>query len=284
MVKSMTENDQTLDDQPKEDEDITLEGEDEENIMKKLNEQQRELQEQMKIIDRDLRVLRRKKRRKTRYTDTENDFNEKERPGFGVRFERMSDDLGDTIETYVGNILDSVAYGLEGALDGLFGHRADSRKIKSSRRTKIRHKFGGYRYKLSDEEREEFPIVGSELLGVLSDEHRLKILQELERGPGYQKELSESTGIKGGQWKHHIDLLKDAGFIAQETVRGRYLVTQLGREALKLAEIVFVRKRYFERKPVEDEPFPHEDEVHDRGPEPVVKIQLEDDEEEETKH
>ena len=84
------------------------------------------------------------------------------------------------------------------------------------------------------------------LLSALGDEHRIKILKILEESPQYQKELSDITGLKGGSFKHHTDILQEADFITREAVRGRYLITQLGIEALKLGEMIYLRKKRLE--------------------------------------
>ncbi|MHA2272017.1 MAG: hypothetical protein ACXACI_09160 [Candidatus Hodarchaeales archaeon] len=156
--------------------------------------------------------------------------------------------------------MDSVADGIEGALDGIFtfGDRAGARHRRAGDRkrkaaNRIHRRFGRARYHLKEEDRERFPSEGASILSVLSDERRLKILHHLETGPAYQKELSDNTGVVGGQWKHHADQLKEAGFIDQEAVRGRYLITQLGREALKLAEMLYIRKKALEKGPQVDD-------------------------------
>ncbi|MCK4845964.1 MAG: hypothetical protein KAS95_09835, partial [Candidatus Heimdallarchaeota archaeon] len=45
---------------------------------------------------------------------------------------------------------------------------------------------------------------------------------------------------------HHTDILQEADFITREAIRGRYLITQLGIEALKLSELLFLRKKKLE--------------------------------------
>ena len=54
--------------------------------------------------------------------------------------------------------------------------------------------------------------------------------------------------MRGGTFKHHTDILQDEGFITREAIRGRYLITQLGIEALKLAEMIHVRKKRIEEE------------------------------------
>ena len=99
---------------------------------------------------------------------------------------------------------------------------------------------------------EEFYEEASELLSALGDKNRLKILKILELSPQYQKELSEDTELKGGTFKHHTDILQDENYITREAIRGRYLITQLGLEALKLAEMIYLRKKRLEEE-LEDE-------------------------------
>ncbi|GAG96161.1 unnamed protein product, partial [marine sediment metagenome] len=100
----------------------------------------------------------------------------------------------------------------------------------------------------SIKEVEDFYENASLLLSALGDDNRLKILKILEDSPQYQKELAEDTGLKGGTFKHHTDILQDANFVTREAIRGRYLITQLGIEALKLAEMIYLRKKHIEEE------------------------------------
>jgi DNA-binding transcriptional ArsR family regulator len=257
----MNENDQPSDEQPTEEETPTSDAMDEEELIRKLREEQRELRERMRMLDKDLRGMRRKSRRAARGQATSFEEDEDDDSGgMHIRIERSADNLGRTLEAYVGNIMDSVADGIEGALDGIFtfGDRAGARRRRAGDRkrkaaSRIHRRFGRARYHLKEEDRERFPSEGASILSVLSDERRLKILHHLETGPAYQKELSDNTGVVGGQWKHHADQLKEAGFIDQEAVRGRYLITQLGREGLKLAEMLYIRKKALEKGPQLDD-------------------------------
>jgi DNA-binding transcriptional ArsR family regulator len=250
----MNENDQPNDTPPTEEEESAPNDVDEEELMRKLREEQRELRERMRMLDKDLRKIRRRSKRSARARSTS--FAEDEDDdysGWEIRFDRSAENLGETLEAYIGNIMDSVAGGIESAIDGIFtfGDRAEARTRRTMDRKRrkdehIRRKFRRPRYHLTEEDQEKFPSEGASILSILSDERRLRILQHLEAGPAYQKELSENTGVVGGQWKHHADQLKEAGFIDQEAVRGRYLITQLGREALKLAEMLYLRKKIIE--------------------------------------
>ncbi len=66
----------------------------------------------------------------------------------------------------------------------------------------------------------------------LANEHRVRILQELLKGPKTASELSEATGLEGGQLYHHLKELAFAGYL--ETVeRGKYALTGRGAMALR---------------------------------------------------
>ncbi|HUT81811.1 MAG TPA: winged helix-turn-helix domain-containing protein [Candidatus Bathyarchaeia archaeon] len=101
---------------------------------------------------------------------------------------------------------------------------------------------------IPNDQLEEFYEIGAAIVSAIGDSNRLRILKELEKGPMYQKELSDITNLRGGTFKHHMDKLieDEVKFVTQEVVRGRYLLTTRGREALKLAEIQFMR--YLEEK------------------------------------
>jgi len=65
------------------------------------------------------------------------------------------------------------------------------------------------------------------LLSPFSSEHRIKILMELVRYPKSATDLSNATGLDGGQLYHHLDPLLDAGYVNKE-YRGKYALTKLG--------------------------------------------------------
>jgi len=251
-------NEQQSPDQPEDREpELSVSEENEQELQRRILEKRKKLRELERELDKEIEesedLLR--ERQRTR-PDAEEDVGSQ----FEERIEQAAEGLEQTIGNYVSSILDSVADGMEGALDGLFS----SRTLHKTRRTmdKARMKAKKYQrkadkfrraYHLTEEELKAFPEESAQILGVLADANRLKILQELEIGPDYQKDLSERTDIKGGQWKHHTDALKEAGFIDQERERGgRYLITQLGREAYKLAEMLYLRKKTFEQELTSD--------------------------------
>ena len=125
--------------------------------------------------------------------------------------------------------------------------RKHVKKIRDQRRLR--------RYTVDPEDLETFFQEAPNLIGVLGDENRLRILKTLQQAPHYQSELSEATNVVGGSFKHHMDKLRDANFVIQEAVRGRYLITQSGREALALSEMMFIRHNpeRFESYKIDDE-------------------------------
>ncbi|MFX1299309.1 MAG: ArsR/SmtB family transcription factor [Promethearchaeota archaeon] len=80
------------------------------------------------------------------------------------------------------------------------------------------------------------PEEAQRLLAPLANEDRIRILYLLADEPRYHQDLMELSGLTPGTLPHHLKQLEDAGYVTQERVRGRYLITIPGRMALKLAE------------------------------------------------
>ncbi|MFX1582523.1 MAG: ArsR/SmtB family transcription factor [Promethearchaeota archaeon] len=74
------------------------------------------------------------------------------------------------------------------------------------------------------------------LLSPLASAERIEILYLLAEQPRYHQDLMDLSGLKPGTLPHHLKQLEEAGYVTQERVRGRYLITIPGRMALKLAE------------------------------------------------
>ncbi|MFX0207381.1 MAG: ArsR family transcriptional regulator [Candidatus Hodarchaeota archaeon] len=161
--------------------------------------------------------------------------------------------FGEVIGNYIEGILTSVQDSVEGVLDGVFrlGDKIDQKEDrlqrKAARVLRKRERFLK-KWGLSPEDYDKFYEEGAKLTSSLADINRLKLLKLLEGGPKYQKELSEDADIHGGSFKHHMGQLREEGFVDQEVVRGRYYITQLGREALKLSEILWLRKTKMEKE------------------------------------
>ena len=201
-----------------------------------------------------------------------------------------SEDIGDTLNDYLGSVMEGVSENLRRSMEDMarsfrqiefnttekFRSKAEremqrqQRHLeKAARRAEKAARRAGKRRglhldPLSPQELEEFLENAPTILSALTDKRRLQILKILEEGAAYQGELSEKTGIAGGTFKHHMDTLLSAKFVHQEATRGRYLITQLGIEGLKLAELLFRRNKYESRKMEEEE-----DEIE-------VKVDIED--------
>ncbi len=94
-------------------------------------------------------------------------------------------------------------------------------------------------FEIPEEYLEDFYVKGAELMDVISDPTRLKMLKILEAGPQYQSTLSDLTK-KGGAFKHHVNLLINAGLVTQEDPRGKYMITVKGRKILKFVEFLYL--------------------------------------------
>jgi DNA-binding HxlR family transcriptional regulator len=138
-------------------------------------------------------------------------------------------DMGNSVQDYVDDVMQGVAEGVHGELDksifiGPGGFR-------------IWRRGGPHR----DEEEEvevNFEKI-AKAMSALGEEHRLKILRTLMSGGRYINELQEELGgITTSTLSSHLDVLEEAGFVVQEKVRGRYLVTMPGRTAYKMARKV----------------------------------------------
>ncbi|MHA1667713.1 MAG: ArsR family transcriptional regulator [Candidatus Heimdallarchaeaceae archaeon] len=163
---------------------------------------------------------------------------------------RINDiDVEGTVSEYITRVLDSVGKNLEATFRSAFKDRTRAFKsfILADDDKERREKVQDTKERI-DKSSEDFFTKSSILLSALGDENRLKILKILEESPQYQKELSEITELKGGSFKHHTDILQNVEFITREAVRGRYLITQLGIEALKLAEMIYFRKKQLEEE------------------------------------
>ncbi|MHA1170184.1 MAG: hypothetical protein ACTSP4_12405 [Candidatus Hodarchaeales archaeon] len=192
------------------------------NELRRLKDELRELKKEVKGRDErdDYEMFPRVRARK-RYKKIK-----KHPSGFAFDF-----DFDHSFGNYLDSLMGSVAESLDSAFRGVF-----TTGTRSSRRRKGR--FGSV--SLTKEQEEKFFEETPELIGLLADGNRLKLLKRLESGPKYQSDLTDDK-LQGGKFKHHMDKLLEAGWIIQEKARGRYLITISGREALKFAEFMFTR-------------------------------------------
>jgi len=75
----------------------------------------------------------------------------------------------------------------------------------------------------------------SKIFSSLGNEHRIRVLKELQNGGMYASELEAKIPVSASTLSNHLKILEDAGLITQEAIRGRYLITILGRRALRAA-------------------------------------------------
>lgn len=199
-------------------------------IKEELGNQVRDLKEEIEEIKTksqpDRPIIRARTRRHTRRPD-------KSFPNDDESWENWGENVGKSIEHYIGGILDSVGDTIDRTVGSIF-------QIHPSRRKGRRKKEPFF---ISEEDLDEFFQKGAAIMGALSDQTRLRMLKELEKQPQRQSDLSEKTNTRGGNFKHHINILKDEGLVRQEGVRERYMLTFAGREALKLVEFLYSRAK-----------------------------------------
>ncbi|MFW9903781.1 MAG: ArsR/SmtB family transcription factor [Candidatus Thorarchaeota archaeon] len=151
-------------------------------------------------------------------------------------WEDWGERFGRSFEHYIGGILDSIGDTIDRSVGSIFQSPSTRRERQWKRKSKEP-------YFVPEEELEEFYQEGSKIATALSDQTRLRMLKELEKSPLRQSDLSDKTNTRGGNFKHHITILKDEGLVRQEGVRERYMLTFSGREALKLVEFLYSRAK-----------------------------------------
>ncbi|HII06334.1 MAG TPA: winged helix-turn-helix transcriptional regulator [Methanotrichaceae archaeon] len=92
-------------------------------------------------------------------------------------------------------------------------------------------------YETKDEKRREsqdlpVEVVVKEILEPLNSKQRLQILKALAGETKSFSNLSELTGLRGGNLLFHIQKLLDSGMILQQHERGDYMITEKGYRAL----------------------------------------------------
>lgn len=130
-------------------------------------------------------------------------------------------DIGEKVHDYVEDIMEGVAEGISGELErsvfiGPHGVRVYKRRPEEVFKTD--------------------PAKTASAMSALGNEYRLRILEGLMYGGKYISELQDKLSeITGSTLSSHLDILEKAGLVAQEKVRGRYLITIPGRMAYKMA-------------------------------------------------
>ncbi len=156
-------------------------------------------------------------------------------------FESAMSDLENVIEEFVtsllGSIATSISQGARLVLD--IGEPKKKQKKQRDHWQKLWKDLS--RQEIPEEDLDDFLEAMSQVAGVLNDKNRIHLLKALEREPRYHDELSQMTGLKGGQFRHHMTILKDNNLVIQERYRGRYILTPFGRSLLKLLEVLYLR-------------------------------------------
>lgn len=132
-------------------------------------------------------------------------------------------DMGEKIHDYVGDIMEGVAEGISGELErSVFIGPHGVRVFKGRREEDVV---------------KTDPAKTASAMSALGNEYRLRILGELVYGGRYISELQDKLSeITASTLSSHLDVLEKAGLVAQEKVRGRYLITIPGRMAYKMAK------------------------------------------------
>lgn len=171
-----------------------------------------DLKDEMKKLKEELAILREQMKEVTKTQPKEG---EKE------RHKGIVIDFGNRIQDYVEDALEGMAEGIQGELEKSVFIGPHGIRIYREKETP---------------EKEVNLTKASSAMNALGNEHRLKILKDLMYGGKYISELQESLPeITSSTLSSHLDILQEAGLVAQEKTRGRYLITLPGRIAYKMA-------------------------------------------------
>ncbi|MFX0096786.1 MAG: ArsR family transcriptional regulator [Candidatus Hodarchaeota archaeon] len=218
---------------------------DEKKETEDLRGQIRQLQEQMK----DLQEQMRKAAKETSLPDKEQQI---DRIGeeIGERMEELGhrlSDRGKELGEYISMVVGDVMRGVDKTLRKTIFVGPKGKFIRAGDKNIIISKEG---------EEPISPVPPEEaqrLLSPLASAERIKLLYLLADSPQYHQDLMNESGLAPGTLPHHLKQLEEAGYITQERVRGRYLITIPGRMALKLAEYLHNQMRTTEQKEAKSE-------------------------------
>lgn len=135
-------------------------------------------------------------------------------------------DIGNNIQDYVQETMQSVAEGISGELErSVFIGPGGVKIIRT------------HSHQPEPITRQPADLAKTaNVMNALSEEHRLGILEQLMNGGKYVNELQQSlTEITASTLSSHLSILTEAGLVVQEKVRGRYLITMPGRTAFLMA-------------------------------------------------
>lgn len=175
-----------------------------------LEEEKSELEEDMKKLKEELLHI------KEELGEVKSRF---ERRGKGIYI-----DVGSRVRDYVKDVTEGVAEGIRGELEkSVFIGPDHFIKVRKNRHVK-------------EEVKLDFANA-AEAMSALGNEYRLKILGQLMHGGKYISDLQDKLpDIASSTLSSHLDILEEVGFVVQEKVRGRYLITIPGRAAYKMVK------------------------------------------------
>ncbi len=190
-----------------------------------LREQMRRLQDEMNSLRHRINMEGKDYRReKTHKVQFDSDF-EKEMKEIGRQMGAHGKELGEYIKLVVQDSMRGINRAMRSIFIGPDGARIS---------------MGNGEINLGDSAAQSLKPVPPEdaqrLLSPLASAERIKLLYLLAEEPRYHQDLMDLSGLAPGTLPHHLKQLEEAGYVTQERVRGRYLITIPGRMALKLAE------------------------------------------------
>lgn len=152
-------------------------------------------------------------------------------PSVRVEARRGPEEYGQVhidLDGLMNNVTGSIRESVEAVMEGIRGEVERSVLIGP---------MGIYIGKPREEPEEAFDAVAiASALSALANEQRLRVLHALSRGGKYAGELEQKLPeITASTLSSHLKILQETGLIAQEAVRGRYLITLPGRLALQMA-------------------------------------------------
>ncbi|MFX1404647.1 MAG: ArsR/SmtB family transcription factor [Promethearchaeota archaeon] len=209
------------------------------------------LREEMNRLEKQMRELRERLEREGKTTHRDEsakspEFSESSRPRRGVRFDFDDEAFGEEMAEFgrhmgtagkeLGDYIKSVVS------DAMRGANRAMRSVfigPDGARIKIDENGVAVGKSAAERARQVPPEEAERLLAPLASAERIDILYLLAEEPRYHQDLMDMSGLKPGTLPHHLKQLEEAGFVTQERVRGRYLITIPGRMALTLAEYLY---------------------------------------------
>ena len=157
----------------------------------------------------------------------------------GGRRPNFNFELGDQLGEYIGGFVEDVMEGVSSELERtLFIEPPHIKppRVHTHKKTE----------RISPEDAKKI----ADIMGSLSNEHRVRALSELSWGGQYASDLQEALSeISPSTLSSHLDVLEESGLVIQERRRGRYLITMTGRVAVEMAQQVARRSSSWDNSP-----------------------------------